>query len=105
MWRKGSLASLRRRRNRFCPVRATRMNGGGPRCLRQRASKAGFLTDSLVDVMLIRALVAEGFNDIDHDFARARSHRQGSEGMDHRPHIVVVEDEATQRRLLVDYLT
>jgi DNA-binding response OmpR family regulator len=25
--------------------------------------------------------------------------------MDHRPHIVVVEDEATQRRLLVDYLT
>jgi DNA-binding response OmpR family regulator len=25
--------------------------------------------------------------------------------MDHRPHIVVVEDEATQRRVLVDYLT
>jgi DNA-binding response OmpR family regulator len=25
--------------------------------------------------------------------------------MDHRPHIVVVEDEATQRRLLVDYLS
>jgi DNA-binding response OmpR family regulator len=25
--------------------------------------------------------------------------------MDHRPHIVVIEDEATQRRLLVDYLT
>jgi DNA-binding response OmpR family regulator len=25
--------------------------------------------------------------------------------MDHRPHIVVVEDESTQRRLLVDYLT
>jgi DNA-binding response OmpR family regulator len=25
--------------------------------------------------------------------------------MDYRPHIVVVEDEATQRRLLVDYLT
>ncbi len=25
--------------------------------------------------------------------------------MDHRPHIIVVEDEATQRRLLVDYLT
>ena len=25
-------------------------------------------------------------------------------GMDHRPHIVVVEDEATQRQLLVDYL-
>ena len=25
--------------------------------------------------------------------------------MDHRPHIVVVEDETTQRRLLVDYLT
>jgi two-component system OmpR family response regulator len=25
--------------------------------------------------------------------------------MDHRPHIVVVEDEATQRQLLVDYLT
>jgi len=25
--------------------------------------------------------------------------------MDHRPHIVVVEDEITQRRLLVDYLT
>jgi Response regulator receiver domain len=24
--------------------------------------------------------------------------------MDYRPHIVVVEDEATQRRLLVDYL-
>src|SRR6187399_3572071 len=24
--------------------------------------------------------------------------------MDHRPHIVVVEDEATQRQLLVDYL-
>jgi DNA-binding response OmpR family regulator len=24
--------------------------------------------------------------------------------MEHRPHIVVVEDEATQRRLLVDYL-
>jgi two-component system phosphate regulon response regulator OmpR len=24
--------------------------------------------------------------------------------MDHRPHIVVVEDEATQRELLVDYL-
>jgi len=26
-------------------------------------------------------------------------------GMDHRPHIIVVEDETTQRRLLVDYLT
>src|SRR5215468_10606831 len=26
-------------------------------------------------------------------------------GMDRRPHIVVVEDETTQRRLLVDYLT
>ena len=25
--------------------------------------------------------------------------------MDHRPHIVVVEDEAAQRQLLVDYLT
>ena len=25
--------------------------------------------------------------------------------MDHRPHIIVVEDEATQRRLLVDYLS
>src|SRR5262249_54295288 len=25
-------------------------------------------------------------------------------GMDHRPHIVVVEDEAAQRHLLVDYL-
>jgi DNA-binding response OmpR family regulator len=25
--------------------------------------------------------------------------------MDHRPHIIVVEDETTQRRLLVDYLT
>jgi DNA-binding response OmpR family regulator len=25
--------------------------------------------------------------------------------MDRRPHIVVVEDETTQRRLLVDYLT
>ena len=25
--------------------------------------------------------------------------------MDHRPHIIVVEDEPTQRRLLVDYLT
>src|SRR4051794_37158134 len=25
-------------------------------------------------------------------------------GMDHRPHIVVVEDEAAQRQLLVDYL-
>jgi len=25
--------------------------------------------------------------------------------MDHRPHIVVVEDETTQRRVLVDYLT
>ena len=24
--------------------------------------------------------------------------------MDHRPHIVVVEDEATQRQLLCDYL-
>src|SRR6187455_3671012 len=24
--------------------------------------------------------------------------------MDHRPHIIVVEDEATQRQLLVDYL-
>ena len=25
--------------------------------------------------------------------------------MDHRPHIVVVEDEITQRRILVDYLS
>jgi two-component system phosphate regulon response regulator OmpR len=35
--------------------------------------------------------------------------REGSakeaEGMDDRPHIVVVEDEATQRQLLVDYLS
>ena len=30
--------------------------------------------------------------------------RKGSYGMDHRPHIVVVEDETTQRRLLVEYL-
>src|SRR5258705_1973100 len=30
-------------------------------------------------------------------------HRRGAE-MEHGPHIVVVEDEATQRRLLVDYL-
>src|SRR5690348_18418185 len=30
---------------------------------------------------------------------------EGSIIMDHRPHIVVVEDEITQRRLLVDYLT
>jgi hypothetical protein len=34
-----------------------------------------------------------------------QSHRKGSYGMDHRPHIAVVEDETTQRRLLVDYLT
>jgi DNA-binding response OmpR family regulator len=34
-----------------------------------------------------------------------RSHRDGSDSMDRRPHIVVVEDETTQRRLLVDYLT
>jgi len=30
---------------------------------------------------------------------------QCGEVMDYRPHIVVVEDEATQRQLLVDYLT
>src|SRR6516164_3836293 len=28
----------------------------------------------------------------------------GREGMDPRPHIVVVDDEATQRQLLADYL-
>jgi DNA-binding response OmpR family regulator len=55
--------------------------------------------------MLMRALDAEGFDGIDHDLAGARSHRRGSKGMDNRPHIVVVEDETTQRRLLVDYLT
>jgi DNA-binding response OmpR family regulator len=38
-------------------------------------------------------------------FVAPWSHRQGSDGMDRRPHIVVVEDETTQRRLLVDYLT
>ena len=46
------------------------------------------------------------FNRIDRMFlVEPRSHRQGSGAMDHRPHIVVVEDEITQRRLLVDYLT
>src|SRR5262245_5544972 len=30
---------------------------------------------------------------------------QGPRGMDHRPDLVVVEDETTQRQLLVDYLT
>src|SRR5262249_17515025 len=30
---------------------------------------------------------------------------QGAKIMDDRPHIIVVEDEATQRRLLVDYLS
>ena len=46
------------------------------------------------------------FNRIDRMFLVApRSHRQGSDAIDHRPHIVVVEDEITQRRLLVDYLT
>src|SRR5436190_16969256 len=34
-----------------------------------------------------------------------QSYRQGGKEMDHRPHIVVVEDETTQRRLLVHYLT
>src|SRR5436190_19682200 len=33
-----------------------------------------------------------------------QSYRQGGKEMDHRPHIVVVEDETTQRRLLVHYL-
>src|SRR4029078_4303312 len=32
------------------------------------------------------------------------SARTGPAGMDQRPHIIVVEDEATQRQLLVDYL-
>ena len=46
------------------------------------------------------------FNRIDRMFLVApRSHRQGSDAIDHRPHIVVVEDEITHRRLLVDYLT
>jgi DNA-binding response OmpR family regulator len=46
------------------------------------------------------------FNRLDRMFLVAPwSHRQGSDGMDRRPHIVVVEDETTQRRLLVDYLT
>src|SRR5499426_921225 len=35
----------------------------------------------------------------------AQLHGLRRRGMDHRPHIVVVEDEATQRRLLVDYLS
>src|SRR5262249_60653651 len=30
---------------------------------------------------------------------------QGPDGMDHRPHLVVVEDETAQRQLLVDYLS
>src|SRR4029453_14686643 len=30
---------------------------------------------------------------------------QGPDGMDHRPHLVVVEDETTQRQLPVDYFT
>jgi DNA-binding response OmpR family regulator len=34
-----------------------------------------------------------------------QSHEKADTGMDQRPHIVVVEDETTQRRLLVDYLT
>jgi len=46
------------------------------------------------------------FNRLDRMFLVApRSHLEGSYGMDHRPHIVVVEDETAQRRLLVDYLT
>jgi hypothetical protein len=40
-----------------------------------------------------------------HVFGRAVVAPTGSDGMDRRPHIVVVEDETTQRRLLVDYLT
>src|SRR5499426_4085020 len=35
----------------------------------------------------------------------AQLHGLRRRGMDHRPHIVVVEDETTQRQLLVDYLT
>jgi hypothetical protein len=46
------------------------------------------------------------FNRLDRMFLVAPwSHRHGSDGMDRRPHIVAVEDETTQRRLLVDYLT
>jgi CheY-like chemotaxis protein len=48
----------------------------------------------------------------DRIFQPSRSHVFGravvaptSDGMDRRPHIVVVEDETTERRLLVDYLT
>src|SRR5262247_2781071 len=37
-------------------------------------------------------------------FGRVAVAPTGSDGMDHRPHIVVVEDEITQRRVLVDYL-
>ena len=36
-------------------------------------------------------------------FGRVAVAPTGSDGMDHRPHIVVVEDEITQRRILVDY--
>jgi DNA-binding response OmpR family regulator len=38
-------------------------------------------------------------------YCAQRTRIEGKKAMDHRPHIVVVEDEATQRRLLVDYLT
>src|SRR5260370_9081366 len=36
--------------------------------------------------------------------ATARRRLAGRKAMDPRPHIVVVEDEATQRQLLADYL-
>jgi PleD family two-component response regulator len=49
------------------------------------------------------ALDAQVFNGIAHDLTRPVTTRL--RGMDHRPHIVVVEDEATQRQVLVDYLT
>src|SRR5215831_4676339 len=44
-----------------------------------------------------------------HSVAKSELNRVGcakeAEGMDDRPHILVVEDEATQRQLLVDYLS
>src|SRR6516165_1278720 len=44
-----------------------------------------------------------------HSVAKSELDRVGcakeAEGMDDRPHILVVEDEATQRQLLVDYLS
>src|SRR6516165_5938948 len=75
--------------------------GHGTSCRRFRARFEGVTCNDSLTNHVVRVSLAPTFG----EHLSASPAELKAERMERRPYIVVVEDEATQRQLLVDYLT